>query len=530
MAGTTVHERGYDVDRRRGGRILATVVSGVVLAAGALVSVPAAAAQQPERRTATVSTFERDAAPSTRQAVKDVRVTQDLTSGRITAVATYRAAPTAAADSVLFVYLGEWSGNACHRRVALAAQAVGTGQAGQFVTGTGPYTSTGALSFTKNLSGATLVFTSAVDARIRKGDWDCAFFDVTEAEPADSSAPVVHQHSEAVDLTEHYAPLLAMDLGEPVQGNYRTKWTKVRIEVRNNSLGPASNVTIRPSGAGLNFKPKQRNLGTIGSRSTKYGVEFRVRLKGKNPKKKQRKATFTATSAGKKFTQRVTIAEKPRPKKVKALAGRYYWGFTPASANKGWDTRALWFVNRKWVHVGFSKNGAKPKCGKKVKACKRYTYNPRTGVVKFGGKKAKVTTEGFAIKAAKADPKIRWYPTTLAKKGQRFNLSLSRDDYTGNCLIFCTVKSESLSMDRKGRFVLGSFSITSLGAPGSNSQFASAPADQKGTYQVQKNGRIVLKYANGTTKRHTLAIEHDVRGKAVAQGAGVVLGDRNFYN
>ena len=542
------------------------MASGALLAAGALVAVPAtadevvgdplvdhmvtsragqgatgadrssgagdsAADQKPARRTAVIRTFDTDSAPSNRQGVQRVRVAQNLNTGRINVRATFRAAPTAAANSALFVYLGEWRGNSCLRRVSLAGTAVGQGQAGQFLTGDDfPFTSVAALGFTKKLSGNVLTFTSTDRRpRIRNADWDCAFFDVTGV-PEEGQAPPVHQLSELVDLDEHYPPLLAMNLGDRLQGNYRAKWTTMRIEVRNTSLGDAPNVRIRPRGPGLNFQPKVRKLGKIGARSTKYGVQFRVRLKGKNPKKKRRQATFTALSGGKKFNQRVTIAEKPRPKKVKSLAGRYYWGHLPASMDKGWDNRALWFVNRNWVHIGFSNNGAKPKCGPKVKACKRYKYNPRTGVVRFGGKQGKVTTEGFRFKATKKDPRIFYYPTTLARKGQRFNVSLMRNNFTGNCLIFCTTTTQRLSMDRKGRFVLTSMSITSLGTPGLNTLFARVPADQKGRYRVNNNGRVVLNYANGTTRRHTLAIEHNIRGKAAPQVAGLVLGDRNFYN
>lgn len=542
--------------RRLRHALLAAVGSGALLLGG-LGVVPAAAAPEPDpltgyvtqgrpgvaasepalleadehpvRRTVDLDDFLSDTPPSPAQGVSRVSVTQDLRAGVVEARATYRATPTAGTDSLLFLYVGEWTSGTCERRLAIATQAVGGERVGAFLSGRGgTYTHDGAVALTVTRSGATVtVRTVAVD-RIRTADWDCAYFAVTEPRPT-TATPVVHQQAYAETFKQHWAPGLTMDLGLPVQGNHRGRWTKVRIQVRNTSRSPANGVKVTPQGAGLEFAPRSRDLGTIDERSSAYGVEFKVRLKGKKPKKKQRRAVFVATTGAATFKQAVTIAERPRPKKLKTLTGRYWWGSLPVTQSSGWDTRALWFVDERWVHVGFAKDGRKPRCSARVKGCKRYTYNPRTGRVKIGGQRAKVTSEGFALKVAKGDPKVRWYPTTLARKGQRFRAELVRNDYSGNCLLSCTTWTEWLSLDSRGRFVLSRTSLSSFGVPGSQSWFSAVPPDRRGTYEVGKNGRVVLRFADGKRRAYTLAVEHDVRNKPSASGAGLVLGDRNFY-
>ena len=318
---------------------------------------------------------------------------------------------------------------------------------------------------------------------------------------------------------------LGLTGGEPVQGARAGKWTTLRLDVRNSGRGAANNVRISAKGASMTIKDASRSLGTIEDRSTKYGVVYKVKLKGA----KSRKITFTVTAdGGYKATKSFTIARTPAPKKYTSLAGRFFWGYQPTNVGSysGWDNTTMWFVDKKWVYVGDTK-GRTPQCRTTTKTCKRYSYDARRGVAKIGKQKFAVTTKGFSYRAAKGEQKSSFSPATLPKKGARFKADLVHQNWSGYCLISCTSWTERLTLAKNGRFV---WARTSIGSwPGIGQYWSSAPPANRGTYKVVKKGIVELRYANGKKERMSIAIEHDVRGKPSPAGAGVVLGLTNFY-
>ena len=318
---------------------------------------------------------------------------------------------------------------------------------------------------------------------------------------------------------------LGLTGGEPVQGARAGKWTTLRLDVRNSGRGAANNVRISAKGASMTIKDASRSLGTIEDRSTKYGVVYKVKLKGA----KSRKITFTVTAdGGYKATKSFTIARTPAPKKYTSLAGRFFWGYQPTNVGSysGWDNTTMWFVDKKWVYVGDTR-GRTPKCRTTTKTCKRYSYDAHRGVAKIGKQKFAVTTKGFSYRAAKGEQKSSFSPATLPKKGARFKADLVHQNWSGYCLISCTSWTERLTLAKNGRFV---WARTSIGSwPGIGQYWSSAPPANRGTYKVVKKGIVELRYANGKKERMSIAIEHDVRGKPSPAGAGVVLGLTNFY-
>lgn len=475
----------------------------------------------PIRRTAVISDAS-ETSPTAQpgQLLSRVSVTQELQTGVLRVSATLQAVPTT--DSFLYVGVGDWHLSTCQPRAMLAATTVtDTADAGQGVF-VEDGAAAGQFSVDRSRSGATITLRSTSHAAtFRTADYACAFAYVTQ--PGEDP----HQRFYSEHLEEEYPARLTFEGVTPVQGSYRGKWTTVRFDVRNQSKSAASDVVVRPQGKGLQFKPKVRRLGKIDQKSAKYGVTFRARVTAK--KANQRKATFVARTGSHSSRSTVTIAVTPRPSKYKSLAGRYFWGWK-SGLDQGWDNRAIWFVDRRWVHTDFAPNGRKPTCSKKNPKCKRYTYNARTGKVKVGGRQFKVNTEGLPFAASKKESPVRYYPTTLAKKNQRFNVSLMRNDFTGTCGIWCNTWTEWLTMDKKGRFVLSRVSYGSLGGPGGpGTVWGSVSPDHKGTYKVGKHGQVTLKFANGKTERHTLAIEHDARRKPNPGGQGLILGERNFY-
>lgn len=472
------------------------------------------------RRSATIADVRTSASPTAAQRVTRVVATQDLVAQRLKATVTFAAAPTAAAKSLAVVVLGVWDGSACLPRAVLGVSSQPGGDAmGQFMTGRGE--TGGTFGVARGGSGTTVTLTSSAAGTFRSTKYACAY--ATVGSTADGS---LYQSFYAENLTETYKPKLAVTGGEPVQGARAGKWTTLRLDVRNSGRGAATNVKIRAKGSGMTIKKAARNLGKIDGRSTEYGVVYKVKLKGA----KSRKLTFTVTAAGGyKTTKSFTIAREPAPKKYKSLSGRFFWGFLPSnmSSSSGWDNTTMRFLNSRWVYIGDAK-GRTPKCSKTTKSCKRYTYDARRGVAKIGSQKFKVTTKGFSYRVAKGEQKSSFSPATLAKKGTRIKADLVHQNWSGFCMLTCTSWTERLTMSKNGRFVWGRLSVGSW--PGIGSSWSSAPPDKRGTYKVVKKGVVEMKYANGKKKRFTIAIDHDIRGKASPAGAGVLLGTTNFYH
>lgn len=446
--------------------------------------------------------------PSDRRRLRQVTVTQDLSSGRLSAVARFAAVPTEAQESVLEVYVGRWSGDSCVMDAAMLAAAWTPGE-------TNGVWDESALGVTRSRSGADLTLRSTTSAgRIRTADWTCAF-----ARLRSPDAATIYQNSFAASLEDQHAPRLEIRAGEPIQGARAGKRVDLRVEVRNASQSDAAGVVLRASGKGLAISRPRRDLGLIADRTTRYGITFSVKLKGA----KSRTLTFRASTGGRTFTRRITIVRTPKPRTFPSLAGRYFWGHGPTSSSQGWDNRAVWFLDRRWVHLGFPKNGVEPTCRSTSRKCQRYRYDKRAGKVTFGGRSARVSTAGFRHRG------VQYYATTPAARGQRFAVSLLRNDFEGFCGIACTTWTEWLVMTKQGRFVLTRQTIGSIGAPGVGTIWSSVGPGDKGRYQVISPGRVELRFADGTRQRHRLVIEYDAAGRPNAAVAGLVLGERNFY-
>lgn len=471
------------------------------------------------RRTVTIADPRESASPSASQRVTRVVATQDLVARNLKATLSFASMPTAAAPAVVIVWLGEWDGSSCSPRVALGVESRPGGPAsGAHVSAAGVVS--GSFGVSRADRGANVTLTSSAAGTFRDADLECGFATVQSTDGATR-----YQSFYAEGMDEVYKPVLGMTGGEPVQGARAGKWTTLRLDVRNSGRGAANNVRISAKGASMTIKNASRSLGTIEDRSTKYGVVYKVKLKGA----KSRKITFTVTAdGGYKATKSFTIARTPAPTKYKSLAGRYFWGYQPTNVGSysGWDNTTMWFVDKKWVYVGDAK-GRTPKCRTTTKTCKRYSYDARRGVAKIGKQKFTVRTTGYSYRVAKGEQKSSFSPATLPKKGARFTADLVHQNWSGYCLLSCTSWTERLTLAKNGRFV---WARTSIGSwPGIGQYWSSAPPANRGTYKVVKKGVVELRYANGEKERMSIAIEHDVRGKPSPAGAGLILGLTNFY-
>lgn len=504
-----------------------TLTAGLLVATGgsaARAAEPAAvdpggatasrAAETPLRRTAVLARVVGDQSGVPQRRLVRVAVTQDLSAKRVRAVATYAATPTAGTSSVVYVWLGRLVDGVCQRGILVAGGAGDSGAVGTFYGANGAATTP--IGVSRSQSGAAVTLVSAVSATIARAAWDCA--DAASVSGGEPFTPYTVLGT--TRLQDQYAPVMQLDAGAPLQGSDRGKWAKVSVAVRNHGKGPASGVRLVASGKGMKIKKKVIRIGNLADRTTASTRTFRVKLRSA----KARKLTVRVQAAGGySARQRITIAHRARPQRLGSITGRYYWGFKTGQFDRGWDNVALWFVNRRFVHVGFPGKAGKPTCRKTTKQCRRYTFNKRTGQVRIGARRGKVTTEGLQLGR-------QWYsPLTLPRRGSRLNVSLKNQDYRGNCGISCVTWTEWLLLDKRGRFVRTRLTIGSIGAPGVGTVGSAVPPDQKGRYQVLGNGRIRFSYANGTKRVRTIGIEHDLRGRPNPRVAGLVVGDVNFY-
>lgn len=490
-------------------------------AAGAVVAAAGTAEEGVVRRTARLTDVEHAAGTTPGQQLAVVEVVVDVVAQTFGTTVTFNGAPDAGPSAT--VVLGTWEGRSCKPQVALGLSS--SGVKGQFVDGEALGATPAAAQPNQLAAG------SAAHPRLGSTAFDCAYANVATGTPATALSLAY-----ADDLDETYRPVLEVEADDKVVGARKGRWAELSLELRNTSQGPATGVRLTAAGKGIEVKQGTLDVGAVDARSTEY-LDLLVRLeqpKGKKGKKNRtpapRTLTLTVTDPGAATaTAQAQIVVTPRPTTPKKLTGTYWWGWesTNLQSSAGWINHAIWFVDRKWAYTGWAE-GKKPRCSAKVKECQRYSYNVRTGKVRIGRQKAKVTSEGFSFKHPDyADEKLRVEPLTLPKKGTKLGVDLYHQNWSGFCAITCTSYTDYLTMDTGGRFVEGGFSVGSW--PGLGQSWSSAPADQRGTYRVVSTGIVELAYADGTTRREVIGIQHDPSGRPNPAFEGVLIGDTNFY-
>lgn len=455
--------------------------------------------------------------PGQQLAAVDVLV--DVVAQTVSTTATLNGSP----EGTVSVVLGTWSGSTCTPAFGIGLT---PGQAEGLFLPDGEV-----LAATASGQGNQVGATTAAHPRLRSTAFECAYANVaaSSTSPLTSLAP-------PDDLVETFQPVLEVEADNKVVGARSGRWAKLSLEVRNTSRGAASAVRLTAAGKGIEVRTPAIDVGPVDDRSTEY-LDLQVRLeqpkkkKGKKPKPlKPRTLTLTVTDPGAATaTAQAQVVVTPRPTTPKKLTGTYWWGWesTNLQSSAGWINHAIWFVDKKWAHTGWAE-GKKPRCSAKVKECVRYSYNQRTGKVKIGRQKAKVTSEGFSFKhPAHPDEKLDMEPLTLPKKGTELGLDLYRQNWSGVCAISCTSYTDYLTMDTDGKFVEGGFSVGSW--PGLGQSWSSAPADQRGIYKVVSTGIVEMTYADGTRRREVIGIQHDPSGRPNPAFEGVLIGDTNYY-
>ncbi|NYE35031.1 type 1 fimbria pilin [Nocardioides cavernae] len=498
---------------------LAVDVRGKRAASGAQLHKAATADEGVIRRTVRLTDVQHATGTTPGQQLAAVDVVVDVVAQTVSTTATLNGTPA----GTVSVVLGTWSGSTCTPVFGIG---IAPGEANGLFLPDGE-----ALAATASGQGNQVGATTAPHPRLRNTAFECAYANVAGGSPS-----TVWSVAPPEDLVETFQPVLEVEADDKVVGARKGKWARLSLEVRNTSRGAASAVRLTASGKGIDIRTSTIDVGPVGERSTEY-LDLQVRLtqpktkKGKKPKPlKARTLTLTVTDpAAATATAQAQVVVTPKPTVLKKLTGTYWWGWesTDLQSSAGWINHSVWFVDKKWAYTGWAE-GKKPRCSAKVNECQRYSYNARTGTVRIGRQKAKVTSAGFAFKhPAYKDEKLELEPLTLPKKGARLGVDLYHQNWSGYCAISCTSYTDYLTMDTAGKFVEGGFSVGSW--PGLGQSWSSAPADQRGTYKVVSTGIVEMTYADGTRKREVIGIQHDPSGKPNPAFEGVLIGDVNYY-
>ena len=159
---------------------------------------------------------------------------------------------------------------------------------------------------------------------------------------------------------------------------------------------------------------------------------------------------------------------------------------------------ALSFVDRRYVYVGLPEGAGVPNCtrvtydAKEEEGCTTYTVKGKTLTVL----NHRYTIGKDLTRAPEGDEKE---PTKLERQvfpsaGSRWDVpEIEAIEIWGSALISQTVTKTYLTLTRAGQFIRSSYSFGGTG-PGAavTVNFATAPKDTKGTYEVLPAGTIKL--------------------------------------
>jgi hypothetical protein len=329
---------------------------------------------------------------------------------------------------------------------------------------------------------------------------------------------------------------------------HRNAWKKVTVKITNTGNAAAGGVSVKVGKAsGVAIKPKSGTLRLKAIEAGKSQVaSFQAKLSAK-AKASSKLALAISAAKGVKATGTVTLEawKKPPPKKkgkkekepppaTAPLAEKIFYSYK-TEYNQSAKLIGYAFLDGEWAYHGIPAEGL-PSCtaatgdGAKEgpEGCVKYTYDPTTGAVKIGSVTGKLNPGG----ELEVDGET-YSATSIPPAGTRIQVEQEYVGYSGLCGTFagCTTFHEHLILGSNGEFVLSRESLSTLGGSGPGETFVAAgsyPADQHGTYAVEKGARIKLGFADGTTQTKTFAYFLNKEGKPDPVNEGILLGTEYF--
>lgn len=325
------------------------------------------------------------------------------------------------------------------------------------------------------------------------------------------------------------------------------KTRKFKVRISNAGAQSTGKVKVSLRGSrGLVVRPGSRTLQRLKPGQT---ATLNASVRAKRGAKGAARLLVNATSrpggtvraARTLRVRRPGSGAKPKPGsgRIDSPAGHYFWAFEDIRVDRSSDPIGFYFANDRFVHVGLPEGGL-PVCNRaKVKrdsdgniesGCTRYTFNARTKVIRIGKLTGKFTAKQ-GRSSVTFDGKS-YMLATIPKAGTRLRATLINRGFSGMCglILGCRTWKENLALDRKGRFIRSSSTITSMGGAGTPFVWgANFPPDEYGTYRVLGKGRIQFRYQDGKISNETIAVIHDERGRPDATGEGLILDQTWFY-
>lgn len=452
--------------------------------------------------------------PSSAQSVGTVDLLQDVPGKKVTVTAHFDATPTTARNSIVAVWFGTWDAEeeTCTGRVWLFGVAASSAADDARALVVGGNESAGTAR--RSLSGSTLTVTWT-GGRAGATNYSCVYASTYVDIETEDPVEVERSRADGFDPVYEMAPVFDFYSGA-LNAAYPKKWNKVYVNIRNEGDAAAKNVVLRGSGKKLKIR-KPVKMGTIAAGKSK-AVNLQVKLSGRATRKLNLKVTAAGNWGA---TSSTKVGFRPRPKKLKKLAGRAFWA-SPKKQYSGWNVQQLTFVNKKWVHQGVPKAGWPKKCTKKTQGCKRYTYKPGKKLLRIGKMNAKVDSEGIRTQGKN---KVFYTPLTQPKANLRTAAKLSYYDYNGCEGSFsCSSWWRHLTLKKNGTFEWTYDAIHSSGIPPNETFVSISGPDKEGRYQFLSGGRLRINFVDektgkATTETYTVGIDQDELGRhAPAKG------------
>jgi hypothetical protein len=217
-------------------------------------------------------------------------------------------------------------------------------------------------------------------------------------------------------------------------------------------------------------------------------------------------------------TQQTGPAPTPEPPpNPNTLAGRYFWG--SLYTLNGIQQHTLWFTGPDLVHTAATES-AWPTCTAVSDVCKPYSYDARTNALTIDGKPATLTGRRLSFDE---DTYFEWgFPPA----GTRWDTLVTYSNSSGICPLYCSYYTEELTFRPDGTFIRGAVSSGS----GPIVDWATIPADSKGTYEVRADHTLRLAFADGRERIETVANFLNDDGTLQPVGDGLLLGGDGYFD
>jgi hypothetical protein len=283
------------------------------------------------------------------------------------------------------------------------------------------------------------------------------------------------------------------------------------------TVAAARGVQVRVAGAKRSNRRTRALAPVRAGRTVRIGVTLRRTKSGP----KAGGLTVKVTRKGKTLaTSRLTfgpasaVAPPPNPN---SLAGRLFWGslYTLNGIEQHW----LYFAGPSLVSTAAG-DGAWPACAAASDVCRPYTYDARTNALTIDGRPATLT--GRTLTFDDQSHGEFGYPAP----GARWDGTLTYSNSSGLCPLYCTYYTENLTFRADGTFLRDAVAS----GTGPVVDWATVPADRKGTYEVRADHTLLLAFADGTQRLETVAQYLNDDGSLKPPTEGLLLGGDGYFD